>query len=261
MGPDDPRPRPTSDQFHSNVRELIATTSTRPDTLGVALMQREDPPRWDAQMMVQEDNPRRNWLSYVTVSVPPSRVLTDADSYTQRIHSWASNLRPEFGTAGFALLDEPGMATHRRGAAWPWLQRYPGLDFSVFNLQPKPGRYLSINWLTLIGESVIATLGGIDTVLHRLRQEANDRNCDPPELRPYPGGALIRACPVPALGDRAAGDIPAAYRAVNAALRPARFEDYPASPNHHLVDAPRSMDRRQATLDWIRRFDEPGGTE
>ncbi|MFZ2526746.1 MAG: type VI immunity family protein [Rhodococcus sp. (in: high G+C Gram-positive bacteria)] len=257
MGTDDDRPRHVHDACPGNIHDAIAPLIDRPDRLlSLALLECENPPHWQAWAMLPAENPRHMWLSYATVSVPPSSALRDADAYVERVLSWVALLRPQHGTAGFALVDEIGMAHHRRGAAWPWLHRYPGLDCDVFNVQPKPGCFQSVNWLTVLGEAVLATLGGRDTVRRRLHDAATELGATPPTVTAYDTGALIRASALPMLGDRARGDIPAAYRAVNAALRPARFENYPDGPNIHLIDAPRTYDLRQATLDWVRRFDD-----
>lgn len=200
--------------------------------------------------------PRKPWQSYVAVSMPPSAVLRDADEYVALILSWSAAVRPQQGTAGFALVDEIGMAHHRRGAAWQWWERYPGLDCAVFNVQLKPGRYQSVNWLTILGDTVINRLGGLESLQVRLHETAAERQTTPPTVHPYDGGVLIRACELPQLSDRGRGEVHPAYRAVNAALRPGRFEDYPEGPNIHLIDAPRTRNLRQATLDWVRRFDD-----
>lgn len=260
MVTDDERPRPipaSPAEFRAAAGAELAPLISRPDTLmSFAIFPDGTPPRWQAAASMVAYDPRRSWLSTVVVSMPPSTALHDPDAYTRRVLDWAARLRPQYGTAGFALVDELGMAHHRFGAAWPWLQRYPGLDIEPFSLQPKPGRLVSVNWLTVLGDDVLDTIGGLTTLRQRLHDAALARGIALPDLLPYEGGALVRSGPLPELGDRTTGDIPASLRSVNAALRPARFDDYPERPSVHLLDAPRTFDRRQATLDWTRRFDD-----
>jgi hypothetical protein len=257
MGSDDDRPRRIRDGAFTDVQNATAPVVARADRLlSVALLQPDLPPRWQAEAMMLAADPRRSWLSRVVLSCPPLRALQDPDRYVRLIAGWAQDLQPQYGTAGLALVDEIGMAHQRGGAASPWLERYPGLDCAPFNVQQKPARYVTVNWLTVIGDSVVEALGGVDEVRTRLRASAEARDARGAQLLPYDGGVLIRASELPLLADPVTGGAPSAYRVVNDALRPARFEDYPEGPNIHLIDAPRATDRRRATLDWIRRFDD-----
>ena len=67
----------------------------------------------------------------------------------------------------------------------------------------------------------------------------------------YPGGVVIQAGPVPVLGPENDGKGLDSYRAVSAALRPLRFEDYRVG----LLPVPKPYDSLAETLQWIRRFD------
>lgn len=260
MATDDEHSRPIPDTpaaFRTAVEaELAAFVDTPEKLMSLAIFPDGAAPRWQASATMLGHDPRRSWLSTVVVSMPPSTVIQDTDAYVHRVHDWAARLRPQYGTAGFALVDELGMAHHRFGAAWPWLQRYPGLDVEPFTMQPKPGLLVTVNWLTVLGDDVLKTLGGPTSVRQRLQDAALARGVAPANLLPYDGGLLIVSGPLSGFGDRTTNDIPASLRAVNAALRPARFEDYPERPGVHLLDAPRHLNRQQATLEWIRRFDD-----
>lgn len=257
MTTQDTRPRALRGPLSVDADPSLTDEVDQPDGwMSLALLQRDNPPRWLAEMMMQPDNPRKSWLSRIAVAAPPSIALADPDVYVETVRAWAALLRPQYGSAGFALVDEIGMAHMRSGAAWPWLQRYPGLDCATFNVQPKPDGFQSVGWVTILGDGIVTRLGGLEAIERSLAVAAADRDAPAGTVIPYIGGALIRAGRVPQLGDRTRGEVPAAYRAVNAALRPARFEDYPVGPNIHLIDAPRGLDRREATLHWVRRFDD-----
>lgn len=260
MAANDKRARPipeNSTVFKAAAEADLATLIDSPDKqMSLAIFPDGAAPKWQASATMLGNDPQLSWLSTVVVSMPPSTVLRNASEYIRRVHNWAARLRPQYGTAGFALVDELGMAHHRFGATWPWLQRHPGLDVEPFTLQPKPGRLVTVNWITILGEDVIETLGGLASVRQRLHIAALPRGISAPELLPYNGGVLIISGSLSGFGEGSTIGIPDSLRVVNAALRPARFEDYPDYPSVHLLDAPRSLDRRQATLDWIRRFDD-----
>ncbi|MFJ2620643.1 type VI immunity family protein [Glutamicibacter sp. NPDC087344] len=257
MGGTDAKPRRIPEAGIERIFDSALPLIEQPDQLlSLSLVQRENPPRWQAEAMMLAEDPRRSWLSHVTFSAPPSFALSNPQDYVQLVARWAQALRPHYGTAGLALVDQAGMAHHRGGAALPWLHRYPGLDCAPFNLQPKPARYVAVNWLTVIGEPVIQALGGEEQIRSLLALASDTRGVEHPEILRYDGGMVIRASELPLLGDRSTADVPGPYRAVNAALRTARFEEYPQGPNIHLIDAPRTSDRRQATLNWVRRFDD-----
>jgi hypothetical protein len=73
----------------------------------------------------------------------------------------------------------------------------------------------------------------------------------------WDGGILIRAGTEPQIGDRNMGQWPEANVAVNRALRPIRFEEYP-DKKFALIDVPPPFDALDETLKWVRRFDRPG---
>lgn len=246
----------------SSVARIAAGLSPlieEPDAeFSLSLLQQENPPRSQADLLLHPVNLRKPRNSHLTVAVPPSVALGDAEAHVRQVLDWAGRLRPEFGTSGFALLAELGMAHQSRGAAWHWWQHYPGLDVAPFNFRTPAGQYQSVNWLTLLGETALGNLGGADELDQRLHAEATARGTEPPTLMSYPGGALIRASALPQLGDRGQGEIPAGYRAVNAAIRAIRFEDYPTGRRSNIgfIDAPRTRNLGEATLEWVRRFDD-----
>lgn len=93
----------------------------------------------------------------------------DPDRHVAAVVEWASIVRPDYGTAGFALISEPGMELQWPDESWPVLSRFSGLDhLGAFNLNRKPGCIQAVNWLTVLGEAALAAIGGRQRLAERL---------------------------------------------------------------------------------------------
>lgn len=180
-------------------------------------------------------------------------LIWDAESdfrhQIQRARSAASTLGAAFGLAGFGLQYDRIYGS--TAGSYAYLARFPGLhcglddrfmsELSVRRSQPD--RYFSINWLTLLGDDLLAALAPADALQSTL---GPDR-----PLSRFDGGVMLQAGPLPQLGDVNQGLMLDDYRAVNAALKPLRFQDYVVP----VLDAPEPLDPLEATFDWIGRFD------
>lgn len=177
------------------------------------------------------------------------------DEVRETVRSWASILKAAHGTAGLSLLFISGGGKNYLKYAYALLRKFPGLDYedeARFSAQVnspnsggvKPFKIRTSSWLTVLGEPIIAELGGRD----RMRAELGP-DCP---LFDYDGGTLIQAMPVPLLGNAELGDFPEGYRRVARLTKPVRFEAYSRSLFENL---PAPLDDRQETLDWLRRFD------
>lgn len=176
-----------------------------------------------------------------------NRVELHFDVLKEALLEWCALLRPAHGCAGYNVILELG-AISGEPYCYPFLQRHPGLNFPqtvqfIDEVEQTYNRIKTINWLTVLGEEVLAELGGLEAARQALEPEAI--------LHPYPGGVVIQASAVPLLGDTHRGDIPEAYRRVARFTRPVRFEDYQSS----LFKVFEPLDREEETRKWIRRFD------
>ncbi|WP_343641949.1 type VI immunity family protein [Roseateles sp.] len=165
----------------------------------------------------------------------------------ERFVGWCQRFRPLHGSAGFAIIVCPGMGQNSVYAL-QLMTRFPGFDFPTavdFTLEVDDvhDRIKSVNWLTALGDELVAQLGGLATM-----REALEPACT---VHAYDGGVVIQAGPTPRLGDTHADDIPAEYRLAARFTRPVRFEDY----DEGLFRVPKDLDKRAETLKWIRRFD------
>lgn len=174
---------------------------------------------------------------------------TDFRRQTERARKAASTLGAIFGIAGFSLqYDRIYCST---AGSYPYIARFPGLHCGLDDRfmseqsvrRKRADGYFSINWLTFLGDELLATLAPADELRETL-------GADRPISR-FDGGIIVQAGARPQLGDVNQGLILDDYRAVNTALRPLRFEDYVIP----VLDAPEPLDPLEATFDWIRRFD------
>jgi hypothetical protein len=104
-------------------------------------------------------------------------------------------------------------------------------------------RIKGVNWLTVLGDEVLAELGGMAAARTALEPDCT--------LYEYAGGVVIQAGPVPQLGDTHFGLIPQRYRKVAHFTRPVRFENYRSS----LFRVFPPLDGATEAVSWVRRFD------
>lgn len=180
-------------------------------------------------------------------------LIWDADNmfrhHIERTRKAASTLKATFGMAGFGLQYD--RVYESVSGSYAYLARFPGLhcslDHSFMSEQSvrrkRVDRYFSINWLTLLSDDILAELAHPE----KLQQQLG-------EARPisrYDNGIIIQAGPYPQLGDINQGLVLDDYRAVNAAIKGLRFEDYRVP----VLNAPEPQDSLEATLEWVKRFD------
>lgn len=201
-----------------------------------------------------------DWLSCFYTAVPASFMKENPDRYVAAAVEWASIVKPDYGTAGFALVPEPGMELQWPNESWPIQSRFCGLDIpGGFNLKRKPDCIQAVNWLTILGDAALAAVGGRERLEARLVQAWTDLAPAAPgySLHDFDGGVVIRAGHYPQMGDLQEEGVPETYRVVSAALRPIIFAGY-RDRIGDLLKLPAELDRYRETLDWVFRFDRGG---
>lgn len=166
-----------------------------------------------------------------------------------RARQAASTLGAVFGLAGFGLQYDRIYGS--TAGSYAYLARFPGLHCGLDDRfmselsvrRSRADRYFSINWLTLLGEDLLAALPPVQALQQTLGAER--------PLSRFDGGIMLQAGALPQLGDVNQGLMLDDYRAVNAALKPLRFQDYVVP----VLDVPEPLDPLEVTFDWIRRFD------
>jgi hypothetical protein len=153
-------------------------------------------------------------------------------------------LKPEHGYAGIGLVTAADrfLAAQFEGVVTSLAERFPGLeiDYPVKHLLWARAGIKSVNWLTILGEDVIARFGGVDVVKAALPFSAT--------VRPYDGGAIIQASQLPQIGDRNRQIGVDAYVTVARALQPIRIT------THSGVHGGEGLDRERFER-WLARFD------
>jgi hypothetical protein len=228
------------------------------------------PPQWQGYAALASAEAGPGAISALDLSVPPSFVRADPDRYLAYVLDWCARVKPMHGLAGFAPVYEIGMEANYMQETWPFLARFPGLQYPIPYPMAAEGqgqrRISGTGWLTILGDQPLAAIGGRDRLARRLTDAWADVMDDAPaavqppdlpgglSLHDYAGGVVIRAGTHPQMGDINMGNIPEAYCAVSDALRPIRFEDYQQNPMD-LIRVPRPLDAYEETMNWLRRFD------
>jgi len=188
-------------------------------------------------------------LSVLTARMPVCN--TDAKLNFETLRSailrWCEIAQPMHGTAGFTLIFASGMSQNTRYAL-PLLKRFPGFDLVdgiAFTREAHAvhNRIKSVNWLTVLCDSIVTELGGIEPMRMALQPLCS--------FHKYPGGVVIQAGENPQLGDTYRADIPEAYRMVARYTRAVRFEGY----SDMLFRVPDGLDHVEEAMSWVRRFD------
>ena len=223
------------------------------------------PPAWQLLATNQSGDDDRYDLSYLIAGMPATPAKSDPGALIERLATLCSGIRPVHGTAGLGPIYESGMWPHYPAETWPLLARFSGLDYpSPFALNAsRVDEIRGVNWLTILGDPMLAHMGGLDGLRRILARAEDDLRGSAPtgrddlgfDLYPYDGGVIVRAGRMPQLGDVNDAGKPWTYRVVNAALRPWRFSAYENSPVC-LIKVPRPLDPYAETIRWITRFDE-----
>jgi Protein of unknown function (DUF3396) len=194
--------------------------------------------------------------SYFEAQIPLSWCVNHGFEHVRElVQDWSAELGAVHGTAGISLLFDDGDGSNYLKFSYFLLKKFPGLDYEnqatfsvqVFSRRSENGgpfKIRTINWLTMLGDTIIAELGGRD----RMREELGP-DCP---MFDYDGGTIIQAMPVPELGSTEDGYIPEGYKKVAKLTKPVLFEGYSRSLFQNL---PSPLDDREETLKWIRRFD------
>ncbi|MCC5881694.1 MAG: DUF3396 domain-containing protein [Halomonas sp.] len=200
----------------------------------------------------------RGQLSRLYCQFPIDFFIEREQKLPALVQRWCDKLKPEHGYSGFWLgqsygyedTDEAKILEYKFG------QRFPGIQinrFSTHNLHGHRGPK-GVDWLTILSDSWLERLGGVESVKEAMGEL--------PVLE-YDGGAILRAGPMPQLGDSEDPEVNATlidYRRVAAIIEPIRIKDHPGihaplSPNYRHE---RWFDDAEYQA-WLARFSPQGG--
>lgn len=197
-------------------------------------------------------------LGFLRISVPLLCVADGADSFRELVLDICRRLTPLSGYAGIGVIESPDdqISSRHEPMVYQWAQRFPGLEadypisHSIWLSEGREGGRDGIkggSWLTVIGDSYVAELGGLSTVTADLT--ALDSRF---AVQAYPGGLLIQTGSRPALGDAERDVWPALYIKLARYLRPIRVTEH--NPFQHGGPGER-FDKARSEA-WLRRFDD-----
>jgi hypothetical protein len=98
--------------------------------------------------------------------------------------------------------------------------------------------------LTILRADIVVELGGTGVIHSGLGEKCR--------VHSYEGGIIIIAVPIPQSGDTYESFIPEHYKNVARLTKPVRFENY----RRPFLKLPKPIDAIEASLKWIKRFDE-----
>lgn len=243
----------------SPVRDALADERdeafARYGAMNLRVWSHPDPPRQQFSLAVPSPDSRERFAQLV-MGERPSVLIRQPEIVVERAIRQARLLRPHAGLIGFGLMSQTWMEAHHADSAWPFLQRYPGLQLPYQLTWGADGAGIpAVDWLTLLGDRPLALLGGVDGVRRRLSASAEALCASVPQVLEYEGGAMVRAGDTPKLDDD--GAAPIEYRVVDAALRPLRWDGRTSTPNRLLKvrERARGVTRAEATRRWAARFE------
>lgn len=161
---------------------------------------------------------------------------------------WCTHLQPESGYAGLGFIQsvdwDERLRTIRQVSVLA--RRFPGLEVDNPEIVGNhvKGRIKGVNWLTVVSDRLLDSVGG----------RAGVRSCLDAESFPvfdYGGGLVIQAGPSPQIGDCNRLNRLDAYRSVAGLLRPLRLH-FPE--NDALLDVG-DGNETEVTNQWLARFD------
>lgn len=226
-------------------------------TVSMRAFSRPDPPRQQLSLSLPCPGSRDPRAVLVTGELP-SLFLTQPEVVVERVLHRASILRPRVGLVGFSLMSETWMEPHHVDSALPYLERYPGLSLPYQLEWGADGAGIpGIDWLTVLGTDALGLAGGVAELRARLEDAAGATGTPVPEVLEYPGGVVVRAGGTPQLADHPeTGGAPRGYRAVDAALRPLRWDGRSPRPSAQLkVGRIKGIDPAEVTHRWVTRFE------
>jgi len=193
-------------------------------------------------------------LGYLRFSFPVTWLSEHPDVLPEMLLTFCRRLKPVSGYGGIGMNEcaDSGLSARYTPIVYEVAQRFPGFEPDypadhILSLEKGDGGIKSINWLTVVGDRLLAKLGGADAVQAAL--VALDSRFI---VQRFTGGAMIQAGPRPELGDAALADWPELYVKLAKYLKPIRvakhFPFHRPGPGDHFDQA--------RTDAWLRRFDD-----
>ncbi|MEO5730961.1 MAG: type VI immunity family protein, partial [Byssovorax sp.] len=195
------------------------------------------------------DKDASNSTGYFQFYLPLTWFEDHPGTFQDLVLSFAEQLRPLSGYAGIGVQEilDIGAREAFQSTVKQIADRFPGLEVENFGISTiHTGKGIKgVNWLTLLGDPWVQTIGGLDYLRIRLGEDF--------KLSPYEGGLMIQAGPKPQIGDAAADRWPKHYVTLAKVLKAIQIKEH--YPFHFGAQGgPPRMDYA-ASKAWIFRFD------
>ncbi|SHO55214.1 type VI immunity family protein [Vibrio quintilis] len=185
-------------------------------------------------------------LSWVTINFPLTFFADYSESFQDVLLRWIGALQPEHGYAAIATTHNHYDNTQYERSEYQFAQQYPGLDIPDHighGMHLKP-HIKGINWLTIIHQSYLDTVGGLDAL----------KTVEGIQVWQQGDVYLIQAADKPALQH-----IPDSYYQLGALFEPIRVKEHDTV---HSTEAPGEVfNTPEDYQEWLARFDQKPGAE
>ena len=203
---------------------------------------------------------QRGQLSRLYFQFPIDFFIEREQKLPALVQRWCEKLKPEHGYSGFWLgrsfgyekSDEAVILEYKFG------QRFPGMQINGFsthslNLHRGPK---GVDWLTILSDTWLERLGGLEHVKEQMGELP---------VLDYNGGAILRAGPMPQLGDNENPEVNAAladYHRVAEIIEPVRIKDHQGIHPQLFGDVRHEKRFDEAEYQaWLARFSPQGGEQ
>ncbi len=185
-------------------------------------------------------------LGYFKVALPITWYADNEGDFPSLVVDLCEEISPLHGYGGFGILESPSPTVehHYEPAVFTLAERFAGLevDYPVTSLLHLQEGVKGVNWLTVLGERWLGSLGGIDELGRKLGEDF--------DLHAFSGGVVIQAGPRPQLGNVQTGKRIELYCKAASVLMPVRVREHGSF--HHAGEG---RFNRQTTEQWLARFD------
>ncbi len=201
----------------------------------------QDAPQFKYHMWCVVGTPRAQALS---LAFPAAWALERTEDMLGLVKDLCDLFPLTSGLAGFSFERTPYMQTAAETYAWGASMRHVGTDIVRLPADTKAAGVdgvRGVNWLTILGPRALEELGGAKSVSRKLPRQV--------ELINAKNGTIIKAGPVPELGDVNRNDLLPLYRAVFKVVEPL-IERAAKRTMFFRIDA----DNAEKTAEWYTRL-------
>jgi hypothetical protein len=193
-----------------------------------------------------EEGKARPWKpSLLRFAFPASFAWEKADDIRSLALLFGNEFPMTSGHGGFVIESNAYFEHESIRAAIPLALRYRGVDLDSEQLRLEFDFLKTINWLTLVGDTLLQRIGGRGEVRRRIQ--------DPSVLvHDVKHGLVIQAGPSPQIGDVNRAEFLPSYRAVYVALKDLFADEF--TPPFSLTAPRRRHEDQEKTQAWYHRF-------